>query len=108
MIEIIASSQFEWDTSMPARAKSALAYGICLACAGAGLAGVALWAIFAAGLSLSLIAIWEQQKLKARFNAVGANEVLTTAYSASVTYGCLTAASAWSIGFAFRLALQSV
>jgi hypothetical protein len=93
---------------MAQRAQACLATTVVVGSALAGLLGLPFWAFLAAGSALSLISIWEQEKLRPRFAALGSTNMLTMAHLASVTDSCLVAASAWGVGLLFRFLLQSV
>jgi hypothetical protein len=56
------------------------------------------WSIVFAALALALMSIAEQQKLRARFAAVGATDVLTLAGLASLVNACLAAGAAYIMG----------
>ena len=74
-----------------------LTYAIIVCTALTGLAGP--WPVaLIGGLFLSLISIREQQKLKARFAAVNASDVLTMSALASLATGCMTATAAFALG----------
>jgi hypothetical protein len=93
---------------MKERAQIALAAGIVAGSAIAGLLGVSFWVFMACGISLSLISLWDQEKLRPRFAAVGATSMLTMANLASLADSCLVTGAAWCVGVVFRFVLQSV
>jgi hypothetical protein len=74
----------------------------------AGLAAAPWWFAAISGSVLSLISIWEQQKLRARFVAVGASDVLTASALASLATGCVTTGAAYVLGRMVGVALFGV
>jgi hypothetical protein len=64
----------------------------------AAVIGSPWWVALGAGAAISLVSIWEQQKLRARFAAVGATDVLTTSALAALATGCIGALGAFMIG----------
>ena len=67
-------------------------------CVLAGLAGISFWSFLVSGLCLSLIALWDQEKLRPRFAAVGATSMLAMANLASVADAFLVSGAAWCAG----------
>jgi hypothetical protein len=64
----------------------------------AAVAGAPWWFALATGTVISLVSIWDQQKLRARFAAVGASDVLATSALASLATGCIGALAAFVLG----------
>jgi hypothetical protein len=93
---------------MRERAQISLAAGIVTGSALAGLLGLPFWVFLPGGVSLSLISLWDQEKLRPRFAAVGATSMLASANLASLADSCLVTGAAWCVGAAFRFVLQSV
>jgi len=93
---------------MVQRAQHYLAVAAVAGCVLAGLAGITVWSFLAGGLCLSLISLWDHEKLRSRFAAVGATSMLAMANLASVADSFLVSGAAWCLGAAFRLVLQSV
>ena len=83
-------------------ARRSFAVGLIGLSAVAGLAGLTVWLSLFAGLGLTAIAIMEQQKLRARFAAIGDGFILAHAHVASLVNSCLTAAGAWIVGALLR------
>jgi hypothetical protein len=90
---------------MQAMAVHALAATIIIGCALAALAGLPFWACMAGGLCLTVVSVWNQEKLRPRFVAIGSPQMLMTANLASLADSCLVAGAAWCVGALFRLAL---
>ena len=90
------------------RAKGALAAGLVLCSALAGLLAAPFWSFLLAGSGLALTAIWEQRMLRVRFATVGASEMLAMAHLASIANACFTAGAAWGVGVILRLAVLSI
>jgi hypothetical protein len=86
----------------------ALAAAIISACAVAALAGFPFWTCLAGGLCLTLVSVWNHEKLRPRFVAVGSTQMLMTANLASLADSCLVTAAAWCLGAAFRFVLASL
>ena len=93
---------------MAQRAQTCLASAIICVCALAGMIGLPFWTFLAGGLCLSLISMWDQEKLRPRFVAVGATNMLTMANLAGLADSCFVAGAAWGVGAAFRFLLLSV
>jgi hypothetical protein len=74
----------------------------------AGLAGMPIWLSLIGGLGLTIIAILEQQKLRARFVAVGSASMLTGAQLGSLVNSFITAGAAWVVGCLLRLLVQAM
>ena len=91
---------------MASPANNALAFLCLLTAAALGAIGAPVWLSVFVGCGLTAIAYVEQQKLRSRFAAVGAAEILVTAQLASLASGCATALGAWGVGALFRLAVQ--
>ena len=87
---------------MKQRMQTTLACAITLASACAGLLNAPVWTFLICGSGLALIAIWDQQKLRTRFAAVGASEVLSSAHLASLADACVVSAAAWGVGMLLR------
>jgi hypothetical protein len=77
-------------------------------CLLAGLAGISAWSFLVGGLCLSLASLWDQEKLRPRFVAIGATNMLATANLASVADGFFVSGAAWCLGAAFRFVVQSI
>jgi len=77
-------------------------------CVLAGFAGMSVWSLLGGALCLSLISMWDQEKLRPRFRAVSATSMLAMANLASVADAILVSGAAWCLGAVFRLALQSI
>jgi hypothetical protein len=90
------------------RAQHILAFTAIAGCVIAGLTGVPFWSFLLGGLCLSLISLWDHEKLRLRFTAIGATGMLAMANLASAADNFLVAGVAWSLGAVFRLVLQSV
>jgi hypothetical protein len=75
-----------------------LAYGCIIIVATTGYFNGTFWSVLVGGLALALTSIIEQQKLRARFAAVGATDVLAFAGLASLANACLTAGAAYIMG----------
>lgn len=82
-----------------------VSYSIIVSTAFAGVAAAPWWFVVISGCALSLVSIWEQQKLRARFAAVGASEVLTASALASLATACITAGIAYVLGSAVGMFL---
>ncbi len=80
-----------------------IAYLAILATAFAGMAGVTWWTAVVCGCLLTLISITEQQKLAARFEAIGASHVLSAAAFASLGNGLMAGGVAYAGGWVIRL-----
>ena len=93
---------------MMERAQHYLAVAAVAGCVLAGLIGLSVWSCLIGGLCLSLISLWDQEKLRSRFAAVGATSMLAMANLASVADSLLVSGAAWCLGAGFRLVLQSV
>jgi hypothetical protein len=52
--------------------------------------------------------LWDHEKLRPRFTAIGGTGMLAMANLASAADNFLVAGAAWSLGAVFRLVLQSV
>ena len=90
------------------RAQSLLALAAIAGCVAAGLTGMPFWSFLLGGLCLSLISLWDHEKLRPRFTAIGGTGMLAMANLASAADNFLVAGAAWSLGAVFRLVLQSV
>ena len=75
-----------------------ISYSTIVFTAFAGLVSAPWWFAVISGCALSLIGIWEQQKLRARFAAVGASEMLTASALASLATACITTGAAYILG----------
>jgi hypothetical protein len=93
---------------MSQRAQHFLAFAVIAGCMLAGLAGISVWSLLVGGVCLSLISLWDHEKLRARFTAVGATGMLAMANLASAADSFLVAGGAWCLGAVFRFVLQSV
>jgi len=93
---------------MGQRLQHSLAIMSVAACVLAGVAGLPVWSSIIGGLCLTLIALWDHEKLRQRFSAVGATHMLAMANLAGVLDGFLVSFAAWCLGAAFRFVLQSV
>jgi hypothetical protein len=89
------------------RAQHYLAAAALAGCVLAGLAGLSVWSFLVGAACLSLISLWDQEKLRSRFAAVGATSMLAVANLASVADSLLVSGAAWCLGAVFRLVLQS-
>jgi hypothetical protein len=90
------------------RAQHFLAFAAIAGCVIAGLTGVPFWSFLLGGLCLSLISVWDYEKLRPRFTVIEATGMLTMANLASAADNFLVAGAAWCLGAVFRLVLQSV
>jgi hypothetical protein len=93
---------------MQDRAHVIFAMCLLLAATVSGLAGGPIWTSIPIGIGLALVPLLEQRKLHARFESVGATDVLTTAHLASIANGCIAAIAAWGVGILLRLLLLAV
>lgn len=75
-----------------------IAYLTILATALAGLAGAPFWAAIVCGCLLALISIVEQQRLAARFAALGESYILTLAGLTSLGNGLVAGGAAYAFG----------
>ena len=75
-----------------------LAYLTIVSTSFAALAGAPWWVAVVCGCLLALISITEQQKLAARFEALGATHVLSMAGLASLGNGLMAGGAAYLIG----------
>ncbi len=75
-----------------------LAYLTIVATAFASLLGAPWWVALIGGTVLASMSIFEQQKLRTRFAAVGANDMLAMAGLASLANGWMAGAAAWALG----------
>ena len=75
-----------------------LLYLLVLATAAAGLAQWPVWTALVGGTAIGLVNIGEQSKLRPRFAAVDAGEVLTTAHLACLAIGWIGGLVAWAVG----------
>ena len=73
-------------------------YTVLVCTALAGLLGAPWWLALITGSAVSLSSIRQQQKLRARFAAVDALDVLAVSGLASLATGCLAAAAAFALG----------
>ena len=90
------------------RTRHAIAIGLIAGAAIIGLAGLSVLLAMVAGGGLAVIALREQQKLRARFALVGSSSVLSTAHLASLANSCVTALAAWGVGAVLRLMFQAM
>ena len=93
---------------MAQRAQHYMALAVVAGCVLAGLAGISVWSFLVGGLCLSLISLWDHEKLRPRFTAIGATGMLAMANLASAADSFLVAGIAWCLGAVFRFVLQSV
>ena len=75
-----------------------LLYIFCIATACAGLLDLPIWTALVGGTAIAVLSIVEQTKLRARFAAVDATDVLTTAHFASLAIGWLAGIASWGLG----------
>jgi hypothetical protein len=85
-----------------------LTYALVLGSALAGFVGAPFWTFVVGGACLSMIPIWEQEKLRSRFTSLRATNVLGMSHLASIVDSCIVSAAAWAIGALLRLVLMSV
>lgn len=60
--------------------------------------GAPWWVALVSGTAISLLSIGEYQKLRARFAAVGATDMLTTSALAGFATACISAVAAFALG----------
>ena len=60
--------------------------------------GAPFWAALLGGTVLALIEVVEQDKLRSRFAAIGASDVLATAHLSALAVGWLAGTAAWCLG----------
>jgi hypothetical protein len=75
-----------------------LLYVFAFATAVAGLLQYPLWVALIGGSAIALVNIAEEAKLRARFAAIGASDVLITAHLASFAIGWAGGLAAWGVG----------
>ena len=80
-----------------------IAYLTIVTTAFAAMAGAPWWVAVVCGCLLALISITEQQKLAARFEAIGATHVLSAAGIASLGNGLMAGGAAYVGGWVLRL-----
>ena len=80
-----------------------IAYLTIVTTAFAALAGAPWWAAVICGCLLTLISITEQQKLAARFEGIGASDVLSMAGIASLMEGLMAGGAADVGGWVLKL-----
>ncbi len=85
-----------------------LGYAIVVSTALLALAGAPWWSALVGGCALSLISIWEQEKLRARFAAVGASDMLTVSALASLATACMATSAAFALGRVVGMILLSL
>ena len=90
------------------RSRQAIAIALIGASAMVGLLGMSIVLSIVSAAGLSLLAVREQIRLRARYAAIGAGTILSNAQLASVVNGCVTAVAAWLVGAAFRMMLQAM
>jgi hypothetical protein len=78
--------------------RALLLYVLAVATAIAGLLQWPLWTALIGGTAIALVHIVEEAKLRTRFAAVGASDVLTAAHLASLAMGWLAGLAAWALG----------
>jgi hypothetical protein len=93
---------------MAHRGQHYIAVAAVAGCVLAGLAGMSVWSFLGGAFCLSLISLWDHEKLRPRFTTVGATSMLAMANLASVADAILVSGAAWCLGAVFRLALQSI
>jgi hypothetical protein len=84
-----------------------LLYVLALATACAGLLQWPFWTALIGGTAIAAVNIAEQEKLRVRFSAANAGEILTTAHLACVAIGWLGGAASWAVGRVSRWAYWS-
>ena len=75
-----------------------LLYVFAFATAVAGLLQMPLWTALIGGTAIALVNIAEETRLRTRFAAVGATDVLTTAHLACLATGWIGGTAAWALG----------
>ena len=75
-----------------------LLYVFCFATACAGLLQWPAWTALIGGSVIAAVSIAEQAKLRARFAAIGAGDVLMTAHLACLATGWLAGIACWGLG----------
>jgi hypothetical protein len=93
---------------MARQVQTCLVASLVLASVIVGLVGLPVWLSVLCGLSLSLIAIRDQERLRPRFVSVRATNLVTTANMASLAESCLVTGVAWCLGAGFKFVLQSI
>ena len=69
--------------------------------------GAPWWSAVLAGVVLASISVTEQQRLRPRFVAVGATEMLTMSALSSLATSCFVTAAAFGLGRAFSWVLSA-
>jgi hypothetical protein len=77
---------------------SLLLYIFSTATACAGLFNLSLWTALIGGSAIAAVSIAEQAKLRTRFAAIDASEVLTTAHVAALAMGWIAGIACWALG----------
>jgi len=77
---------------------SLLLYIFSIATACAGLLNLPAWTALIGGTAIAAVSIAEQAKLRTRFAAIDASEVLTTAHLATITIGWIAGIACWALG----------
>jgi hypothetical protein len=85
-----------------------LAYCTIVATSIAGYLGFSWPAFLCGGGMLALISILEQRKLRARFAAIGATDMLAMAGFASLGYSVLAAVAAYGLGVLTRFIFGAI
>lgn len=75
-----------------------LLYILAIATACAGLLQWPIWSALIGGTAIAAVNIAEQERLRVRFAAVGASEILTAAHLVSLAIGWLGGSAAWLVG----------
>src|SRR5262249_47091810 len=75
-----------------------LLYIFSIATACAGLLNLPVWTALIGGTAIAGVSIVEQAKLRTRFAAIVASDVLTTAHLASLAMGWIAGIACWALG----------
>jgi hypothetical protein len=87
---------------MNLRAQNAISFTAIITAAAMGVVGLPVWTSAICCAVLAVLATLRQAKLRHRFSAVGASELLLTAHAASFMNALLTAVAAWGVGALLR------